>query len=44
MKKERKMKRQKAGDPSDENYKGPWAEYDGMEEFRNQETAELTEE
>jgi len=42
-KKELKMKRQKQGDPSSGTFMGPWAIYDGMEEFKTQK-ADLTEE
>tara|TARA_B110000285_G_scaffold190716_1_gene218087 strand:+ start:751 stop:888 length:138 start_codon:yes stop_codon:yes gene_type:complete len=35
--------RQNSGNPEDENYKGPWAVYEGMEEYDPQEIVELTE-
>ena len=44
MKRERKQNREKSGDPGQPEYKGPWADYEGMEEFKHQETAKLTEE
>lgn len=42
-KKELKKKRQRSGDPASGDYLGPWAIYDGMEQFKTQ-RAELDEE
>jgi hypothetical protein len=39
---ELKMKRQKFGDAAKGDFQGPWATYEGMEEFKTQK-AELTE-
>lgn len=39
---ELKMKRQKFGDAATGDFQGPWATYEGMEEFKTQQ-AELTE-
>ena len=36
------MKRQKFGDAATGEFQGPWATYEGMEEFKTQQ-AELTE-
>jgi len=33
QKREIKKLRQNSGNPEDENYKGPWAVYEGMEEY-----------
>jgi hypothetical protein len=35
MRREMKMKRQKFGDACSGDFKGPWATYDGMDEFKN---------
>jgi hypothetical protein len=39
---EMKMKRQKFGEAASGDFQGPWATYEGMEEFKSQQ-ADLTE-
>ena len=40
--KELKKKRMRSGDPASGNFQGPWAIYEGMEQFKGQ-VAELSE-
>lgn len=40
--KEMKMKRQKFGEACSGDFKGPWAIYEGMEEFKSQQGGALT--
>ena len=43
MKKERKRAREAEGDPSQiGGYKGPWANYEGMDDFKTQEMEKMT--
>lgn len=37
------MKRQKFGDAASGDFKGPWAIYEGMEEFKHQHSADMDE-
>jgi hypothetical protein len=39
--KELKRSRQKAGDAASGEFQGPWAIYEGMEQFKSQQAAEL---
>ena len=41
-KRELKAKRQKFGDACKADFQGPWANYEGMEEFKNQKGGALT--
>ena len=43
IRKELKKKRQKFGEACSGDFKGPWAIYEGMEEFKSQQGGALTE-